>query len=499
MFVSVKNKSYIHQMQNAPTFQRTIGLYTATSLVIGSVIGSGIFMRPAEMAALLGSPLQILLVWVIGGVLTLFVAMVNAEVGAMLPETGGQYFFMRKMYGEFWAYLYGWANFAVINTAGTAGIAFICSQYVEYFFKLPRFAVAVERSIVLHVPFIGDILPLENFGVKLLTIIILVILTMVSYRSTKSGSALQVIFTAAKVLAIIILIGGMMFSHAGTMDNVFTASAVIKPTGFMLIAAMVAASNGALQAYDGWGNMINIAGEIKDPQKNIPRSLFFGLFTCIGIYMLISIAMLYLLPVDEMAKSQLVASDAAAKAFGTIGGGIIAFLICLSVLGVTNASILAPPRMTFAMAREGKFFAFAGKVHPKFSTPGNAMLLHLAWMIVMVFSGSFYILADMYIFVTWLFNLLLVTGVFVLRKKMPDAERPYKVWGYPFVPIIALLCTAFYLVMTLYTDIDAYTSGKTHIINSLFGVALTALGIPFYIYFRKRYRMNATHPDDAVQ
>ena len=477
-------------MQRGPTFQRTIGMYTATSLVIGSVIGSGIFMRPAEMAALLGSPLQILLIWVIGGVLTLFVAMVNAEVGAMLPETGGQYYFMRKMYGSFWAYLYGWANFAVINTAGTAGIAFICAQYLEYFFRLPRFPVLTEQSIVLHVPFIGDILPLENFGVKMLTIFLLVILTVISYRSTKSGSVLQVIFTAAKVLAIVILTGGLLFSHAGSMNNIFTASVVIKPAGFALIAAMVAASNGALQAYDGWGNMINIAGEIKDPQRNIPRSLFLGLFTCIAIYMLISAAMLYLLPIDEMAKSTLVASDAAVMAFGSIGGGVIAFLICLSVLGVTNASILAPPRMTFAMAREGKFFAFAGKVHPRFNTPGNAMLLHLVWMIVMVFSGSFYILADMYIFVTWMFNLMLVTGVFILRKKMPDAERPYRVWGYPIIPIIALLCTAFYLGMTLFTDIEAYRIGKTHIINSIFGLALTAIGIPFYVYFRRKYKIS---------
>lgn len=472
----------------APSFKRTIGLYTATSLVIGSIIGSGIFMRPAEMAALLGSPLQILLVWVIGGVLTLFVAMVNAEVGAMLPETGGQYYFMRKMYGEFWAYLYGWANFAVINTAGTAGIAFICSQYIEYFFKLPRFSTAIEHSLALHVPLIGDIFPLEDIGVKILTIFLLIILTIISYRSTKTGGALQVIFTAAKVLAIVILIGGLLFSHAGSTHNIITASTIIKPAGFALIAAMVAASNGALQAYDGWGNMIYIAGEIKEPQKNIPRSLFIGLFTCIAIYMLISAAMLYLLPIDEMAKSSLVAADAAQKAFGTIGGGLIAFLIALSVLGVTNASILAPPRMTFAMAREGKFFAFAGKIHPRFNTPGNAMLLHLVWMVIMVFSGSFYILADMYIFVTWLFNLLLVAGVFVLRKKMPEAERPYRVWGYPIVPIIALLCTAFYLVMTLYTDIDAYRSGKTHIINSVFGMVLTAVGIPFYIYFRRRYR-----------
>jgi APA family basic amino acid/polyamine antiporter len=475
-------------MQANTNFKRTLGLYTAISLVIGTVIGSGIFMRPAEMASLLGSPLLILLVWVIGGLLSLFVAMVIAEVGAMLPETGGQYFFMRKMYGDFWAYLYGWANFSVINTAGTAGIAFICSQYVEYFFKLPRFSQAVEQSFKIHLPFIGDILPLENMGVKCLTILLLVILTIISYRSTKTGGIIQVIFTAAKVLAIVLLIGGLFFYKHGGVKNIATSSSIIKPIGFALFAAIIAACNGALQAYDGWGTMVNVAGEIKNPQKNIPKSLFIGLFSCIAIYITITVAMMYVLPVDEMATSSLVASDAAAKVFGNIGGGIIAFLICLSVLGVTNASILAPPRMTFAMAQEGKFFAFAGKVHPKYNTPGNAMLLHLAWMIIMVFSGSFYILADMYIFVTWLFNLMLVAGVFILRKKMPDAIRPYKVWGYPLVPVIALLCTTLYLCVTLYNDISAYNGGKTNLINSVFGIALTAIGIPFYYYFKKKYK-----------
>jgi basic amino acid/polyamine antiporter, APA family len=475
-------------MQGQTNFKRTLGLYTAISLVIGTVIGSGIFMRPAEMASLLGSPLLILVVWVIGGLLSLFVAMVVAEVGAMLPETGGQYFFMRKMYGDFWAYLYGWANFSVINTAGTAGIAFICSQYVEYFFKLPRFSIATEQSMKIHLPFIGDILPLENIGVKCLTILLLIVLTIISYRSTKNGGVIQVVFTAAKVLAIVFLIGGLFFYKDGGLKNITTSSNIIKPVGFALFAAIIAACNGALQAYDGWGTMVNVAGEIKNPQKNIPKSLFIGLLSCITIYITITLAMMYVLPVDEMAKSSLVASDAAAKVFGNIGGGIIAFLICLSVLGVTNASILAPPRMTFAMAQEGKFFAFAGKVHPKYNTPGNAMLLHLGWMIVMVFSGSFYILADMYIFVTWLFNLMLVAGVFILRKKMPNAERPYKVWGYPFVPIVALLCTSLYLGITLYNDISAYSNGKTNLINSVFGIALTAIGIPFYFYFKKKYK-----------
>lgn len=438
------------------------------------------------MAGLLGSPSYMLLVWIVGGLLTLIVAMIFAELGSMMPETGGQYYFMYKTYGKFWAYLFGWANFAVVNTAGTAGIAFICSQYAEYFYKLPRFSPQIEHSISIHAPFIGVILPLENIGVKTLTIILLIVLTWISYRSTKSSGSVQLIFTAAKVLAIVLLIGGLFFSKDGSFKNLSTASVSIHPLGMFLVAAMVAAFNGALQAYDGASNMVNIAGEIKDPQKNIARSLLIGLFSCIVIYVLMNLAFIYILPVDEMAKSELVASDAAQKAFGSIGGGIIAFLICLSVLGVTNASVLSSPRMTFAMASEGSFFSFAGKVHPKFQTPGNALLLHLFWMIIMVFSGSFDILANMYIFVTWLFNLMMITGLFILRKKMPEAPRPYRVWGYPIIPAIALICTGFYLVMTLRNDIIDYQIGKTHIINSVFGIALTAIGIPLYLYFTSR-------------
>src|SRR6476469_653280 len=183
-------------MSNIQTFQRTIGLSTAISIVISGVIGSGIFMRPAEMASLLGSPLLVLLVWVIAGIFTVFSIMTLAEIGAMMPATGGQYVFMEKMYGDFWAYLYGWANFAVINTASGAGITFICAQYAQYFFKLPRFSTEVEQSVVLHVPLIGDILPLEDFGVKMLTILLLIICSFIAYRSTKLGGKVQVFFTA---------------------------------------------------------------------------------------------------------------------------------------------------------------------------------------------------------------------------------------------------------------------------------------------------------------
>jgi APA family basic amino acid/polyamine antiporter len=471
-------------------FQRTIGLSTATALVITTIIGSGIFMRPAEMAALLGSPILIFAVWIIAGLFTMLTAMVLAEIAAMLPETGGTYAFMRHMYGNFWAYMYGWAAFAVINCAGSAGIAFITSQYLEYFFTLPRFSPGVEQSIVLHIPLVGDLLPLQNFGVKTLTIILLCILTFISYRSTKTSGLLMNIFSAAKVAAIILLVGGLFISGKGSFSNFIQSSEIIKPAGFALVTAFVAACNGALQAFDGCNNMLYVTGEIKDPGRNIPRSLFIGLSACIVIYLIINAAMIYVLPVDKMAASSLVASDAATIAFGVIGGGLIAFLISFSVLGTTASNVFTPPRMTFAMARDGQFFKMAGKVHTKFQTPGNALLVHLGVMILMVLSGSFFILADMYIFIVWTFNLLMMIGIFILRKKMPDKERPYRVWSYPWIPVLVILFNAFYLIITLVDDIQNYIEGKTRLMNSVFGIVVTAAGIPLYYYFRWKYKNN---------
>jgi len=475
-------------MPQPATFQRTIGFSTATALVITSIIGSGIFMRPAEMAGLLGSPILIFLVWIIAGLFTLFSVMVLAEVAAMLPETGGNYAFMRHMYGDFWAYLYGWAAFAVINCAGTAGIAFITSQYAEYFFTLPKFTHEIEQSLIFHIPLVGEIYPLQNIGVKILTVIILCIFTFISYRSTKTSGLLQSFFSAAKVAAIVLLVGGLFFSGNGHFSNFFESSETIRPVGFALVAALVAACNGALQAYDGCNNMLNITGEIKNPGKNIPKSLFVGLSVCIIIYLFINAAMIFILPVDKMATSTLVASDAATVAFGAVGGGLIAFLICFAVLGTTSANIFTPPRMTFAMAQNNMFFKMAGKVHPRFQTPGNALLVHLALMVIMVLSGSFFILADMYIFILWVFNLMMMTGLFILRRKMPAKERPYKVWGYPWMPVLVILFNAFYLIITLVDDIQNYIEGKTRLMNSVFGIVVTALGIPLYWYFKRKYK-----------
>jgi len=473
-------------MDKQISFSRTLSLKTTTAIVISSIIGSGIFMRPAEMAALLGSPWQVMAVWVVAGIFTMLTAMILAEMASVIPEDGGTFAIMYHTYGKFWGYLYGWACFAVINCAGTAAIAFIASQYFEYFITLPRFSEATELSFVWHIPLVGDLYPLQNAGVKMLTIFLLAVFTLISYRSTKSSGRMQEIFSIVKAAGIIFIVVGLFASGKGSFSNFAIESTTINPSGLALVAALVAACNGALQALDGCNNMLNLTGEIKDPGRNIPRALFYGLSVCIIVYLLINAALFYILPVDTMAGSELVASDAAEIALGSIGAGLIALLICIAVAGTTSSNVFSPPRITYAMARQGIFFPMAGKIHPRFKTPANALLLHFVVMALMVISGSFFILADMYIFIVWAFNLMLMVALFIMRKRFSAKERPYSVWGYPWIPILVLLFNSFYLVVTLVDDINNYLEGKTALMNSVFGIFVTVIGIPLYWLFRRK-------------
>lgn len=470
----------------AAELTRKIGLWTTVSIVAGSVIGSSIFMKPAVMAGQLGSPLLLLAVWIAAGLISLIGATVNAEIGAMIPVTGGQYVFFKKMYGDFFSYLYGWAAFAVINTASVASIAFIFSQYTEYFVHLPRFSAAVEKSWQLSMPMIGHVFPLENIGVKLLSIVIIVLLTYINTRSVKEGGLVQLIFSIAKVGAILLMVGLIFFSDKGNSQNLVQNSSSFHLSGTTLVAGIIAAMSGAFAAYDGWNNIGFVAGEIKNPGRNIPRGLFIGLGVCIVLYVLTSQAYLYMLPVDTMAASSLVATDALQPVASIYGTGLVALLVMISTFGCTNGNILACSRVTFEMAREGVFFKPAGKVNTKHQTPANALWLHCLWTCIFVFLGSFDMLTDTFVFVTWIFYGFAAFGIFVLRKKMPDAERPYKAWGYPWLPALFVIFTVFYFVMTLYTDINNYVTGKTGFINSVYGIALTLMGVPFYFYFRKR-------------
>ena len=456
------------------------------SIVAGSVIGSSIFMKPALMASQLGSPQIMLLVWIVAGIFSLFGAMIMAEISAMLPETGGQFVFLKVMYSNFMAYLLGWAAFIVINTAGVAAIAFIFSRYFEYFVALPRFSPEVESSLVIHIPFIGKIFPLQDIGVKALTILLIIFLTFINYRSISSSNRVQVIFTAAKVAALIFLVFAIFSSGSGDASHFVKQSSSVSISGFPLAVAFIAATSGAFAAYDGWGNLASVAGEIINPGKNIARSFLIGMLLCMGVYILVNLAYLYVMDVDQMSGSKLVAADALRISVGQIAAGLISAMIMVSCFGATNVNVMACPRITFAMAKDGFFFSWAGKVHPRFQTPVNALWLHAAWSSLLVMSGSFDMLTDMFVFVSWVFYAIIAIGLFILRKKMKDHPRPYKVWGYPVVPALFILFTVFYLCLTVYNDVKNYTEGKSPIINSLLGLGLTLLGVPFYFYFKRK-------------
>jgi APA family basic amino acid/polyamine antiporter len=467
-----------------PSARRLLGFWSATSIVVGSIIGSGVFMKPATMAAQTASPVLLAVVWIVAGLFSLFGGLIYAEVGAMFPQTGGLYIFFQKMFGDFFAFMYGWAGFAVINTASVAAISFVCAQYADYFLHLPQFAEATEKSVIWHLPLLGNLYPLDNAGVKSLAIALIVGLTWLNYRSVKAGGIVQVASTLIKVGVIILLVFGIFLSGNGSVQNFVQPSAAPKE-GWQLIGGLVAALTGAFMAYDGWVNVTFVGGEINNPQRNIPRSLFTGLLSCIIIYLLVNQAYLYVLPVDQMAGSSLVAADAIAIAMGETSGAVVAAMIVICTFGAINGNTMTEARVTYAMGKDRLFFSFTGKEHPRYGTPGNALWLHCAWASLLVVSGSFDMLADMFTFIAWVAYTFGATGVFVLRRKMPDHPRPYRVWGYPAVPLLFIAFAAFYVVSTIMNDVNKYNAGETPVINSLLGLAITALGVPFYFYFRK--------------
>lgn len=466
------------------SLQKKIGFWSATSIIIGSIIGSGVFMKPATMASQLGSPVWLTLVWIIAGVFSLFGAMIYAELGAMLPETGGIYAYFRRMFGDFFAFLYGWAAFSVINTAAVAAIAFVCAQYADYFLHLPKFDAITETKYVWHIPFIGDLYPLKDAGVKALTLAIVTSLTVLNYRSVKGGSRFQVITTFLKVAVIAALIIGIFVSGQGSFQNFYESEN--PKEGMDLLRGIVIAMTGAFLAYDGWINIVSIAGEIKQPQKNIPRSLIVGVFACIIIYVLVNQAYLYVLPVEGLATSNLVASDAISVALGNTSGAIVAAMIVICTLGAVNGNMMATCRITYAMGQDRVFLPWAGKTHKKYQTPGNALWLHTIWTYLFIISGSFDMLADMFVFITWIAYLFGAIGVFMLRKRMPSQPRPYKTWGHPLVTIAFIGFSAFYLISTIWSDVTNYLNHRQPVINSVLGLLITAMGIPLYYYFKKK-------------
>jgi APA family basic amino acid/polyamine antiporter len=469
-----------------------LGLFTVLAIVVGAVIGSGIFKKPASMAETLGSPELMMAVWAIAGIVTLFGALTNAEVAGLIPKTGGQYKFFEKMYGRFIAFMYGWAIIAVIQTGSIASITYVFGEYSQYFNAFrpdsPLVSQATAEASSVYLPFIGTIYPLQDLWVKIITIATVWFLTIANYIGVVYGGGISAFFTTMKVTAILVLVAFGFAYGGGSIEHLTIDSPVLAPVGGAAVfSAVILAMSGAFWSYDGWNNITYIAGEVKDAQRNIPQALFFGTIIIITVYLLINAAFLYVLPISEMAGSKLVAADVAEVALGAVGAAFVSALVMLSTFGTANGTIMVSARVYWAMSRDKLFPRKIGRTHKKFHTPANALLLQAVWTSVLIISGTFDILTDMLIFVSWIFYAAGAAGVFVLRKKMPDAHRPYKVWGYPFVPAIFVLFAAIYVIFTLVADIQAYAAGESEIIKSVFGLALLLPGVPLYFIFKKRY------------
>jgi APA family basic amino acid/polyamine antiporter len=438
-------------MQNLP---RVLGPWSVIGIVMGTMIGSGIFLVPSSMAAILQSPLLMLAVWVVGGVLSFFGALAMSELGAAYPQAGGMYIYLREAYGPLVAFLFGWTLFLVIDAGSMATLAVAFSS--KY---LPQF------------------IDLGPWGMKAVAVLLLVTLAAINYLGVKWGALVQNLFTIIKTAAIIILIGTVFIFGKGSISNFTAGSGGTLQGG--IIGAFGVALVAALWALKGWESSTFIAGEVKNPEKNLPLGIFAGMATVILLYLAANLAYLYVLPVADVAKSTRVASDAMNAAVGPVGATFIAIAILFSIAGACNGHVMTGPRVYFAMARDGVFFKGASKVHPKFLTPYVAIIAVVAWASLLCLTGTFEQLFTYVVFGLWIFFGLTVTAVFILRKKRPDLPRPYRTWGYPVTPALFVLAALFISVNSL---INTFW-------NSFAGLGIIALGLPAYFFWRWQSRL----------
>lgn len=418
-------------------------------ILVGSTIGSGIFRVPSSVAADVGSLGGIALIWIIGAVVALFGALTLAELAAMFPRSGGIYVFLREAYGPLPAFLFGWTELLVIRPSALGAIALIFARYAASLFGLPPETV------------------------PWMAIAAIVLLALANIRSVMLASAIVNATTLAKIVALA-AVALIAFAFGDPSMGALTETFTFAPNswggfGIALIAV--------LWAYDGWADLTFVAGEVKDPARTMPRALVMGTLIIIVLYMLVNLAYLYVLPIEEMAGSEVVAADAARKIFGAVGASAIAGLVMLSAFGALTGSTLTGPRILYAMADDGLFFKAIAKVHPSFATPWVAIAVCSALGVGYVANRSFENLASSFILGIWPFYALAVGAVFVLRRRNPDAERPYKTAGYPIVPLVFLLASVLMLGNSVIEE--PFTTLRD------FGIIL--IGIPVYfIWSRKR-------------
>ncbi|MBV6442838.1 MAG: amino acid permease [Haliscomenobacteraceae bacterium CHB4] len=457
---------------------RSLTLGAATILVVSSVIGSGVYKKVAPMSAELLSPDLVLWAWFLAGIISLCGALSNAEIAGMLADSGGEYVYFRRIYGRFMAFLWGWSTFAVIKTAAVSSIAYVFSQSFNAIVPLPHLPDSIANIQFLVFK------PFENAGVKGLTIALILVLTFINSRGLRGAAALSTWITRSVIVGLaLIVISGLLFGSGSIANFQTPATGYVQHswTDAAFIKAMFTALLAAFWAYEGWNTLGFIGGEIKNPHRNLPLALFAGMMIIIGAYVLVNFTYLYVLPIDQIVDVHRAQNEIAAVAVvrhfaGGVGATVISLIIAITTLGCTNATILMPPRVYYAMAKDGLFFPRAAEIHPRYHTPNPALWMQGVWACLLVLSGSFDQLTDMLIFAAFFFYGATAFGVFIMRRREPDTERPYKVWGYPVVPGLFVLFCAVLIVITCFT----------HPREAGLGVVLMLTGVPFYFYWRSK-------------
>lgn len=462
----------------------SLGMFTVAMLVVGGVIGSGIFRKPGVMAAQLGSPFWLMVVWIVAGIVTLMGVLTVAEMAGMMPETGGQYTHFERVFGRFFAFLYGWSIFAVIQTGSIAAVAHVFAEYGAAFVGWEAGGGA-WRDWSIHLPLLGTVAPLKDWEVKTVAALLILGLTWVNFLGVKLGGWVQDFFTVAKVAAMLalVLLAFVVEPSTGVPAAFAAPPALEIPQGWAFLAAMAAALQGAFWAYDGWNKVPYIAGEVRDAARVVPRALCLGMLGVTVVYLLMNLAYLHVLPIGEMAGVRLVAAEVAERCVAG-GGKWISALVMVSTFGACNAIILASARVYYSMARRGVFPAWLGGVHPSHRTPAAALWLQCLWSLGLLFTGTFDSLTDTLIFVSWFFYIAAAAAVIAMRRREPLAHRPHRVPGYPWIPLGFIAFATVFLLLTIGNDWIAWrkTGGLP---NFVVGSLLVLLGLPVYFWCRR--------------
>jgi basic amino acid/polyamine antiporter, APA family len=444
---------------------RAIGLGSAVLIVVGTVIGSGIFLTTGGMAALIPSASLLLLAWVLGGVLSIAGGLTYAEMGAMFPRSGGVYVFLREAYGPLPAFLYGWSSLLVVISGSIAAVAVGFAEYLSYF--VPVFSTS---NVVLALP-----VPWGTFSIsagQLVAAASIAVLGAVNYVGVRSGNMLNVVLTAAKVAALAAI--PIMALIGGAVQPAFTP--IVPPDTVRPLASFGIAMIAVLWTYESWYYVTYAAGEIRNPQRNVPLALIIGVLLLMGIYVAVNVAYLHALTIDEMKGVTRIAEKAATVLIGAGGASFMALTVVVSTFGCNAAGLIGGPRVLFAMARDGVFLPAAGRVHPRYRTPHIAVAALTAWSVILALSGTYDQLFTYVMFSSILFSVAAGLALFQLRRTRPDQPRPYVAWGYPIVPALFVLGSAAFVLNTLFEKP----------VESIVGLGLLVTGVPVYWYSKKQ-------------